>query len=142
PEENNTVPEPEENDTTPPPPPPQPEDPDYVIPDLKKHLVGYFSTWGGNGPTKYIDLEAVPQAYDTIAVSFIEHEADNVAPKFNPETYIRDTGVTNAQFKQKVANMRAKGHDVIIAVGGQNGVFHLKSQNDQKVFREGVIRII
>ncbi|MGL6100219.1 MAG: glycosyl hydrolase family 18 protein [Fusobacteriaceae bacterium] len=106
----------------------------------KKSLIGYWSSWDGNsGLTKYIDLEATPSEYDTIVVSFIEHANDYLTPQFNPEA---DGKVTRAEFAQKVARMKAKGHNVIIAVGGQNGVFHLDSESDKAVFRNGVIRII
>ncbi|MGL4970185.1 MAG: glycosyl hydrolase family 18 protein, partial [Cetobacterium sp.] len=106
----------------------------------KKSLIGYWSSWNGNsGITKYIDLEAVPSEYDTIVVSFIEHSNDYLTPQFNPEA---DGKVTRSEFVQKVARMKAKGHNVIIAVGGQNGVFHLGSESDKKIFVDGVIRII
>ena len=106
----------------------------------KKSLIGYWSSWNGNsGVTKYIDLEAVPSEYDTIVVSFIEHSNDYLTPQFNPEA---DGKVTRSEFVQKVARMKAKGHNVIIAVGGQNGVFHLKSESDKNIFVNGVIRII
>ncbi len=104
-----------------------------------KSLIGYWSAWGGNGPTSYIDLEAVPKEYDTIVVSFIEHSNDFLTPRFDPE---ESKQVTKEEFKQKVRNMKAKGHNVIIAVGGQNGVFKLNSDNAREVFKNGVIRII
>ena len=105
----------------------------------KRSLIGYWSSWGGNGPTSYIDLEDTPVEYDTIAVSFIEHKNDYLTPQFNPE----DSGqVTRAEFRNKVARMRAKGHDVIIAIGGQNGVFKLGSEADKAIFKNGVISII
>lgn len=106
----------------------------------KKSLIGYWSSWGGNaGATRYIDLEAVPTEYDTIVVSFIEHSNDYLTPQFDPEA---SGQVTKAEFKNKVARMKAKGHNVIIAVGGQNGVFHLESASDKKIFVDGVIKII
>ncbi|MGL5989168.1 glycosyl hydrolase family 18 protein [Cetobacterium sp.] len=106
----------------------------------KKSLIGYWSSWGGNaGQTSYIDLEATPSEYDTIVVSFIEHANDYLTPQFNPELSGK---VTRAEFAQKVARMKAKGHNVIIAVGGQNGVFHLGSDSDKAIFKNGVIRII
>ncbi|MGL4867767.1 MAG: glycosyl hydrolase family 18 protein, partial [Cetobacterium sp.] len=105
----------------------------------KKSLIGYWSSWGGNaGVTSYIDLEAVPTDYDTIVVSFIE-SPDHLNPEFNPEVSGK---VTKSEFKQKVARMKAKGHNVIIAVGGQNGVFHIGSDSDKEIFKAGVIRII
>ena len=104
----------------------------------KKTLVGYWSSWGGNGPTSYIDLEATPAEYDTIVVSFIE-APDHLTPVFDPEA---SKQVTKAQFKEKVARMKAKGHNVIIAIGGQNGVFHIKSESDKQIFKNGVINII
>ncbi|MGL5937007.1 MAG: glycosyl hydrolase family 18 protein, partial [Cetobacterium sp.] len=105
----------------------------------KKSLIGYWSSWGGNaGVTSYIDLEAVPTDYDTIVVSFIE-APNHLDPVFNPEV---SGQVTKAEFKQKVARMKAKGHNVIIAIGGQNGVFHLKTESDKQIFKSGVIRII
>ncbi|MGL5189525.1 MAG: hypothetical protein ACRC7S_07710, partial [Cetobacterium sp.] len=97
----------------------------------KKSLIGYWSSWGGNGPTSYIDLEETPTEYDTIVVSFIEHANDYLTPVFDPEA---SKAVTKAQFKEKVARMKAKGHNVIIAVGGQNGVFHIKSDSDKEIF--------
>ena len=105
----------------------------------KKSLIGYWSSWGGNGPTSYIDLEETPTEYDTIVVSFIEHANDYLTPVFDPEA---SKAVTKAQFKEKVARMKAKGHNVIIAVGGQNGVFHIKSDSDKEIFKNGVINII
>lgn len=105
----------------------------------KKSLIGYWSSWGGNGPTSYIDLEETPSEYDTIVVSFIEHANDYLTPVFDPEA---SKAVTKAQFKEKVARMKAKGHNVIIAVGGQNGVFHIKSDSDKEIFKNGVINII
>ncbi|MGL5189302.1 MAG: glycosyl hydrolase family 18 protein [Cetobacterium sp.] len=106
----------------------------------KKSLIGYWSSWGGNSNiTSYIDLEDVPSEYDTIVVSFIEHSNDYLTPQFNPELSGK---VTSAEFKQKVARMKAKGHNVIIAVGGQNGVFHLESNSDKEIFKNGVIQII
>lgn len=104
----------------------------------KKSLVGYWSSWGGNGPTSYVDLEATPAEYDTIVVSFIE-APDHLTPVFDPEA---SKQVTKAQFKEKVARMKAKGHNVIIAIGGQNGVFHIKSESDKQIFKNGVINII
>ncbi len=104
----------------------------------KKTLVGYWSSWGGNGPTSYVDLEATPAEYDTIVVSFIE-APDHLTPVFDPEA---SKQVTKAQFKEKVARMKAKGHNVIIAIGGQNGVFHIKSESDKQIFKNGVINII
>lgn len=104
----------------------------------KKTLVGYWSSWGGNGPTSYVDLEATPVEYDTIVVSFIE-APDHLTPVFDPEA---SKQVTKAQFKEKVARMKAKGHNVIIAIGGQNGVFHIKSESDKQIFKNGVINII
>ncbi|MGL4537541.1 MAG: glycosyl hydrolase family 18 protein [Cetobacterium sp.] len=104
----------------------------------KKSLIGYWSSWGGNGPTSYIDLEETPTEYDTIVVSFIE-APDHLVPVFDPEV---SGQVTKAQFKQKVSRMKAKGHNVIIAIGGQNGVFHIKSEADKQVFKNGVINII
>ncbi len=105
----------------------------------KKSLIGYWSSWGGNGPTSYIDLEETPTEYDTIVVSFIEHANDYLTPVFDPEA---SKAVTKAQFKEKVARMKAKGHNVIIAVGGQNGVFHIKSDSDKEIFKNGIINII
>ena len=104
----------------------------------KKTLVGYWSSWGGNGPTAYVDLEATPIEYDTIVVSFIE-APDHLTPVFDPEA---SKQVTKAQFKEKVARMKAKGHNVIIAIGGQNGVFHIGSESDKQIFKNGVINII
>ena len=104
----------------------------------KKTLVGYWSSWGGNIQTSYVDLEDTPAEYDTIVVSFIE-SPDHLTPVFNPEA---SNEVTKAQFKEKVARMKAKGHNVIIAIGGQNGVFHIKSESDKQIFKNGVINII
>lgn len=104
----------------------------------KKSLVGYWSSWGGNIQTSYVDLEDTPAEYDTIVVSFIE-SPDHLTPVFNPEA---SNEVTKAQFKEKVARMKAKGHNVIIAIGGQNGVFHIKSESDKQIFKNGVINII
>lgn len=104
----------------------------------KKTLVGYWSSWGGNIQTSYVDLEDTPAEYDTIVVSFIE-SPDYLTPVFNPEA---SNEVTKAQFKEKVARMKAKGHNVIIAIGGQNGVFHIKSESDKQIFKNGVINII
>ncbi|WP_407536833.1 glycosyl hydrolase family 18 protein [Cetobacterium somerae] len=104
----------------------------------KKSLVGYWSSWGGNIQTSYVDLEDTPAEYDTIVVSFIE-SPDHLTPVFNPEA---SNEVTKARFKEKVARMKAKGHNVIIAIGGQNGVFHIKSESDKQIFKNGVINII
>ncbi|MCQ8213127.1 glycosyl hydrolase family 18 protein [Cetobacterium somerae] len=104
----------------------------------KKTLVGYWSSWGGNIQTSYVDLEDTPAEYDTIVVSFIE-SPDHLTPVFNPAA---SNEVTKAQFKEKVARMKAKGHNVIIAIGGQNGVFHIKSESDKQIFKNGVINII
>ncbi len=104
----------------------------------KKTLVGYWSSWGGNIQTSYVDLEDTPAEYDTIVVSFIE-SPDHLTPVFNPEA---SNEVTKARFKEKVARMKAKGHNVIIAIGGQNGVFHIKSESDKQIFKNGVINII
>lgn len=104
----------------------------------KKTLVGYWSSWGGNIQTSYVDLEDTPAEYDTIVVSFIE-SPDHLTPVFNPEA---SNEVTKTQFKEKVARMKAKGHNVIIAIGGQNGVFHIKSESDKQIFKNGVINII
>ena len=104
----------------------------------KKTLVGYWSSWGGNIQTSYVNLEDTPAEYDTIVVSFIE-SPDHLTPVFNPEA---SNEVTKAQFKEKVARMKAKGHNVIIAIGGQNGVFHIKSESDKQIFKNGVINII
>ncbi len=105
----------------------------------EKSLIGYWSSWGGNGPTSYIDLEDVPSEYDTIVVSFIEHMNDFLTPQFDPEA---SKQVTKEAFKDKVKRMKAKGHDVIIAIGGQNGVFKLKSETEKNIFKSGVINII
>lgn len=108
-----------------------------TVEDLE--LIGYWCSWGGNGPTSYIDLEAVPTEYKTIAVSFIENEADNITPKFNPTA---SGQVTDGDFIKKVANMRAKGHNITIAIGGQNGIFKLNTEQDKEIFKNGIIAII
>ncbi|GLI54975.1 hypothetical protein PM10SUCC1_04900 [Propionigenium maris DSM 9537] len=114
----------------------------YVVaaPDRpEKKLVGYWSSWGGNGPTSYVDLEDVPAEYTTVVVSFIEHEGDNITPKFDPT----DSGqVTDQEFMEKVKTLQNRGVKVVIAIGGQNGVFKLKSAADKEKFKSGVIRII
>ncbi len=105
----------------------------------EKSLVGYWSSWGGNGPTSYVDLEDIPSEYSTVVVSFIEHEADNVTPKFDPTA---SGQVTDQEFMDKVKILQNRGVKVLIAIGGQNGVFRLNSAADKEKFKSGVIGII
>ncbi|GLI57397.1 hypothetical protein PM10SUCC1_29110 [Propionigenium maris DSM 9537] len=108
-------------------------------PTIKKGLVGYWSSWGGNGPTSYIDLEDVPSEYGTIVAAFILNEADRCTPKFDPSASGR---VTKEEFKEKVKRMKQKGHDVIISLGGDAAVFKLSDQAQKETFKRGVISII
>ncbi|CAM4059973.1 chitinase [Kibdelosporangium persicum] len=90
---------------------------------LPKHvLTGYWQNFY-NG-AKALRLADVPTTYDIIAVSF----ADAVAGRAGGVTFTLDSGLssqlggyTDAQFRQDVKTVQARGQKVIISVGGEKG---------------------
>ncbi|RSM83561.1 chitinase [Kibdelosporangium aridum] len=90
---------------------------------LPKHvLTGYWQNFY-NG-ARALRLADVPTTYDIIAVSF----ADAVPGRAGGVTFTLDSGLssqlggyTDAQFRQDIKTVQARGQKVIISVGGEKG---------------------
>jgi chitinase len=90
---------------------------------LPKHvLTGYWQNFY-NG-ARALRLADVPTTYDIIAVSFV----DAVAGRPGGVSFTLDSGLssqlggyTDAQFRQDIKTVQARGQKVIISVGGERG---------------------
>lgn len=90
---------------------------------LPKHLLtGYWQNFY-NG-AKALRLAEVPTTYDIIAVAFVDAvpgRNGGVSFTLDPGLSSKLGGYTDAQFRQDIKTVQARGQKVIISVGGEKG---------------------
>ncbi|HET7083218.1 MAG TPA: glycosyl hydrolase family 18 protein [Rhizomicrobium sp.] len=100
-------------------------------------LIGY---WTGYGPaTSHIPLPEVSPQWDIIIVAFAT--VDPAAPEGTMQFHV-PIGMEAAQFKADIANMKARGGKVMLALGGGGAHFALQDQRSVPNFVESVGRIV
>lgn len=108
---------------------------------MEKYNVTYWCSWGGNNSydnafggkftTQAIDLTEIPECYNVIAVSFIVANDDHVTPK-----------LSNSIDINKIKTAQAKNQKVIISIGGEKADFKITTEEEAKIFQDGLIAII
>lgn len=108
---------------------------------MNKYNVTYWCSWGGNNSyanafggeftTKAIDIIDIPEVYNVIVVSFIIAQEDKVTPK-----------LSNNIAKDKIEAAQAKKQKVLISIGGEHADFTIKTEDEAKIFQDGLISII
>ncbi|WP_162813963.1 immunoglobulin-like domain-containing protein [Vibrio tetraodonis] len=108
-------------------------------------LVGYWHNWcegdgykGGNAPC--VELTEVDPQYNVVNVSFMKvHEgATNHIPTFQLDPSI---GMSEAEFKDQIANLNEQGRSVLIALGGADAHIELRS-GDEQALADEIIRLV
>ncbi|ALG07513.1 chitinase [Kibdelosporangium phytohabitans] len=111
---------------------------------LPKHvLTGYWQNFY-NG-ARALRLADVPTTYDIIAVSFV----DAVPGRNGGVSFTLDSGLssqlggyTDAQFRQDIKTVQARGQKVIISVGGEKGTVWVGDANASNNFATDVKGLI
>lgn len=100
-----------------------------------KVLVGYWHNFD-NGSTT-LTLEDVSSEYDVIQVAFAEPTAaGDGTMQFSPYN------VTDAAFKEDIAELQGQGKKVLISIGGANAHVELNTEAEQANFESSMISII
>ncbi|ONI76953.1 chitinase [Actinosynnema sp. ALI-1.44] len=111
---------------------------------LPKHvLTGYWQNFY-NG-ARALRLADVPTTYDIIAVAFV----DAVPGRNGGVSFTLDSGLssqlggyTDAQFRQDIKTVQARGQKVIISVGGEKGTVWVGDANASNNFATDVKNLI
>ncbi len=108
-------------------------------------LVGYWHNWcdgggyqGGNAPC--VELSEVDPQYNVVNVSFMKvHEgATSHIPTFQLDPSI---GMSEAEFKDQIANLNEQGRSVLIALGGADAHIELRN-GDEQALADEIIRLV
>lgn len=105
----------------------------------KKVMVGYWQNWTSSakdgyagGTSRTMALSESPTAYNVVTVAFM---TGNGIPTFKP-----DRG-TDAEFRQQVATLNARGTAVILSLGGADAHVQLSAGQEQ-AFANEIIRLV
>ncbi|PTA46489.1 chitinase, partial [Micromonospora sp. RP3T] len=135
--------------TTRPPTTPLPTTPPPTTPpptgngQLPKHfLTGYWQNF--DNPAQEIRLRDVPANYDLVAVAFADATSTPGAVSFGIDAGLSASlgGYTNADFKNDVATLHARGKKVVISVGGERGTISVASSSAATNFANSIVGLI
>nr|WP_042194304.1 glycosyl hydrolase family 18 protein [Kibdelosporangium sp. MJ126-NF4]CEL21232.1 Chitinase [Kibdelosporangium sp. MJ126-NF4]CTQ96201.1 Chitinase (EC 3.2.1.14) [Kibdelosporangium sp. MJ126-NF4] len=111
---------------------------------LPKHvLTGYWQNFY-NG-ARALRLADVPTTYDIIAVAFVDAvpgRNGGVSFTLDPGLSSQLGGYTDAQFRQDIKTVQARGQKVIISVGGEKGTVWVGDANASNNFATDVKALI
>ena len=107
---------------------------DAAVSTNGKLLVGYWHNFD-NG-TGIVKLSDVSTDWDVLNVSFGETSSDRAVLEFSP------CYGTDAEFKKEVETVKSRGQDVVLSIGGQNGVVLVQTEEAKKKFIDSTIAII
>ena len=99
-----------------------------------KLLVGYWHNFD-NG-TGIIKLRDVSPKWDVINVAFGETTTDRAVLEFSP------CYGTDEEFKSDVEYLKSQGKDVVLSIGGQNGVVIVQTKEAKEKFINSTIALI
>ncbi|WP_335989344.1 glycosyl hydrolase family 18 protein [Glycomyces sp. MUSA5-2] len=103
-------------------------------------LTGYWHNFdNGSG---VMELNAVPAAYDIIAVAFAESTATPGQIDFALDSSLTNAGYTEAEFKADIDAIQAQGRDVIISVGGERGNVTINDSATAAAFANSVVSLM
>ena len=107
---------------------------DAAVSKNGKLLVGYWHNFD-NG-TGIVKLSDVSTDWDVLNVSFGETSSDRAVLEFSP------CYGTDEEFKKEVETVKSRGQDVVLSIGGQNGVVLVQTEEAKKKFIDSTIAII
>ncbi|GAA2166875.1 MULTISPECIES: chitinase [Glycomyces] len=104
------------------------------------HLTGYWHNFdNGSG---VMELNAVPAAYDIIAVAFAESTTTPGRVDFALDSSLTAAGYTEAEFKADITALRAAGRHVVISVGGEKGNVTVNDGATASAFSSSVLALM
>jgi chitinase len=110
---------------------------------LPKHLLtGYWQNFD-NG-AKPLKLADVPSQYNIIAVAFADATSTPGAVSFTLDSGLSSAlgGYTDDQFRADIKAVQARGQQVIISVGGQNGTINVSDSASADNFANSIKSLI
>ncbi|MET9266278.1 glycosyl hydrolase family 18 protein [Amycolatopsis sp. NPDC004079] len=111
--------------------------------DLPKHiLTGYWQNFDNGAKT--LRLADVPTTYNVIAVAFADATSTPGAVSFtlDPGLSSKLGGYTDAQFRDDIKTVQARGQKVIISVGGEKGTISVGDSSSASNFANSVKQLI
>lgn len=91
-------------------------------------LVGYWHNWEDSN-TPYIDLDSIENRFDIIEVAFATPISNqNMTMLFTPEK------VSQSVFISKIQNLKNKGKQILLSIGGANTSIDLSSSQNKTNF--------
>ncbi|PRY60518.1 glycosyl hydrolase family 18 protein [Glycomyces artemisiae] len=103
-------------------------------------LTGYWHNFdNGSG---VMELNAVPAAYDIIAVAFAESTTTPGQIDFALDSSLTGAGYTEAEFKADIDAIQAQGRDVVISVGGERGNVTINDAATAAAFANSVVSLM
>lgn len=108
---------------------------------MRKYNATFWCSWGGNESgtgavggefiTNGIDIMDIPEIYNTIIVSFIVAKDDHITPVLSDPIDI-----------DKIKAVQERGQKVLVSIGGERAKFTITTNDEAKIFQEGLISII
>ncbi|MFG3338431.1 glycosyl hydrolase family 18 protein [Glycomyces sp. NPDC048151] len=104
------------------------------------HLTGYWHNFdNGSG---VMELNAVPAAYDIVAIAFAESTATPGQVDFALDASLTAAGYTEAEFKADITALKNQGRHVVISVGGEKGNVTVNDAATASAFSSSVLALM
>ena len=117
--------------TTPPIASPSPGEASSALYLPSKVVAGYWPSWSSTR------LNTIDDNYNVVFLAFATGSPNNTGT--GGVSY--NTRFSNAQMKADIAELRARGTRVILAVGGEGGYTHLDSSSRRQAFLDSIVTI-
>jgi len=116
------------------------EEPTGEPSDGTAHLTGYWHNFdNGSG---VMELNAIPDEYDIIAIAFAEATTTAGAVDFALDSSLTAAGYTEAEFKTDIASLQAEGRSVIVSVGGEKGAVAVNNAASASAFSSSLLALM